>query len=282
VKRRAALVRDPFMDHMVSIQDHTMSSEVSDSKGKVFSRLAPPEPGDFGSMRKTYWLVRTLPDSKMIICPLNTETWAPEGISRPVTRKELQHYILEPGLYEEKEAAILSGQKMHVARNLASIFDRGLSLAKEGNMLQAREFFTAMLRSDGPFEEEHKHIFNDCAIQLRKNSLNEDAIAFYSKMLKEFHDEDENLHINFARVLCEQHLYAQCVEHLLRALNLAPSHPVACKFLAWLGNHQLIPPQYIKTVRNALFAPDDGKDMKDMVVATVYIPKEGNAGALPD
>lgn len=228
---------------------------------------------------KKYWLVESNAKSALTIRPLDDQTWLPTGRPHPITVRELQkRYTPEPGVYEqrvqpniERQANNLPLLAIPVAQDEAlppidetaftADFQQGIELLEQGNLEKATALFDKLISNDGPFEEKHKHMFNECAIQLRKSNLPSQAIAFYSKALElTWSDEDENLHINLARVLYAEKQYAGCVQHLFDALRIAPGHRVARSFLAWLEQQKAIPKQYALQVRGCLMqksSPDD-------------------------
>ena len=61
-------------------------------------------------------------------------------------------------------------------------------------------FFARLVSMDAPFAPEHKHMFNDFGINLRKSKMIPQAIEYYSKAIA-LSPEDEHLRYNLARGL---------------------------------------------------------------------------------
>lgn len=60
--------------------------------------------------------------------------------------------------------------------------------------------------------------------------------------------------MNMARVLLETKDINGCVDHLLKALEIAPTHEPSIKFMAWLIQKNLVPEDRLETVRETLRA----------------------------
>ena len=238
---------------------------------------------------KKFWLVESDAKSSLNIRPLDEETWLPSGRPVPITVRELQRrYTAEPGLYEKMvhpsllrvtdNKTVLEEQPDLVVRDeelppvdeeaVTKSFQKGLSLLEQGDLDKATLVFNDLINSDTPFEEEHKHLFNDFAIQLRKSNQPAQAIAFYTKAIElSWGNEDENLHINLARVLYSEKQYGGCVQHLFDALRIAPGHKVARSFLTFLEQQKVVPKQYQLQVRGYLMQrpPQPGEEGQDTV-----------------
>ena len=239
------------------------------SRFKVFStKKVSMQSGEADTQLKKYWLVESDAKSLLTIRPIDDQTWLPTGRAHPITLRELQkRYTPESGSHTQRIQENIAQQEgkllqLSVADKdtppvdeavVISDFQKGLGLLKEGKLEKATSVFSNVLNSEGPFEEKHKHLFNDFAIQLRKNNLHSQAIAFYTKALElSWSDEDENLHINLARVLYTEKQYAGCVQHLFDALRIAPGHQVAHNFLVWLEQQKVVPKQYALQVKGHL------------------------------
>lgn len=237
---------------------------------KVFStrKVSLQTTADVDTQPKKYWLVESDAKSALTIRPIDDQTWLPTGRAHPITVRELQkRYTPEPGLYEQRiqpnieryegSAPLLAAPEMEQPpvdeAVIIADFQLGMNLLEKGDLEKATTAFSKLLNSEGPFEEKHKHLFNDFAIQLRKNNLHSQAIAYYTRALElSWSDEDENLHINLARVLFSEKQYAGCVQHLFDALRISPGHRVARSFLAWLDQQKVVPKQYALQVKGCL------------------------------
>ena len=250
------------------------SSSSTFRRFKVFStKKVTMQVSDKGEVQpKKYWLVESDAKSALTIRPIDESTWLPTGQPHSVSVRELQRrYNPEPGIYEkyvqpslesyDSDTLLLGppedqGKEPPAPVNEEQViqnFQNGMTLLEKGELDQAKIVFTSIVYSDEPFEEKHKHMFNDFAIQLRKNNLNSESIAFYTRAIElSWDNEDENLHINLARVLYAEKQYSGCVQHLFDALRIAPGHKVARSFLIWLEQQKVIPKQYALQVRGSL------------------------------
>jgi len=246
----------------------------SSHKFKVFStKKVTVQNGEADTQRK-YWLVESDSKSLLMICPIDEQTWLPTGRPHPITLHELQKkgYTPESDSYVERIQTNMAQHKGRLSLQLipekeappvdeavvVSDFQKGMELLHQGNREKADSVFSNLLHAEVAFEEKHKHLFNDFAIQLRKNNLPSQAIAYYDQALKlAWSNEDENLHINMARVLYAEKQYAGCVQHLFEALRISPGHRVTLNFLAWLDQQKLVPKQYALQIKSCLTQKTD-------------------------
>ena len=235
---------------------------------KVFSTKKVSMQSGGTDQQKKFWLVESDSKSLLTIRPIDDQTWLPTGRAHPITLRELQkRYTPESEAYTQRIQENIGQHEGNLLQLnvpdkeappvnesvVISDFQKGIDLLKDGNLEKATAIFADMLDSEKPFEEKHKHLFNDFAIQLRKNKLNSQAIAFYTRALElSWSDEDENLHINLARVLYAEKQYAGCVQHLFDALRIVPGHQVARNFLVWLEQQKVVPKQYALQVKGHL------------------------------
>ena len=250
------------------------SSSSTFRRFKVFStKKVTMQVSDKGDVQpKKFWLVESDAKSALTIRPIDESTWLPTGQPHSISVRELQkRYNPEPGIYEKYVQPSLESYdsgtlQLGIPEDQAKEpptpvneeqvnqnFQNGMILLEKGELEQAKVVFTSIAYSDEPFEEKHKHMFNDFAIQLRKNNLNSEAIAFYTRAIElSWDNEDENLHINLARVLYGEKQYGGCVQHLFDALRISPGHTVARAFLVWLEQQKVVPKQYALQVRGCL------------------------------
>jgi len=135
--------------------------------------------------------------------------------------------------------------------NVRANFGIGLTYLQRGENNKADDIFERLVKLDAAFEVEHKNMFNDFGINLRKAKMYRQAIIYYSRAL-ELTADDEHLHVNLARALFETQDIDGCVEHLLKALALAPQQEQATKFLLWLIGKNLVAAPVAEQVRHAL------------------------------
>lgn len=137
--------------------------------------------------------------------------------------------------------------------NIRANFGAGLVYLTQGDKEKAGEIFKRLLGLQGTFEERHKHMFNEFGISMRKNKMFQEAVEYYGRAL-ELTRDDENLHINIARLLCEQKKFAACAQHLIQALRLVPGNKTVIDFLTRMKSKNIIPLHVQPEVGRALEA----------------------------
>jgi len=93
--------------------------------------------------------------------------------------------------------------------------------------------FQRVVDIEAAFEDEHKHLFNEFGINLRKNKMYDQALEYYNRALK-LAKVDENLHYNIARANFEVGNVQKAVEHLKTSLKLNPGFEEGKQFLIYL------------------------------------------------
>ncbi len=229
------------------------------------------------TVQKTFWFVEQDEDGAILLQALNAN-YIPTGPKKIITRDELiNSYAPEPEFYiqsvfpkmreldktldkadthREKGETFSAEFEYDNAlkvdeENVRANFGIGLTYLARGEVDKADNIFGRLVNLEAAFQPEHKHLFNDFGISLRKNKMYTQSVEYYNRALL-LSDEDENLHINIARALLEEQQYTQCTEHLLAALSLAPGNATAIKFLGWMDKRRLIPPSLIRAVREIL------------------------------
>ena len=238
------------------------------------------------TVQKTFWFIEQ--HGKEIDCqPLNTN-YVPSGPKRKITLDELiAKFSPEPEFYlnsvfpkmQEIQRSIDNGDEHREnGENFAAEFEYtralkveeetvranfgiGLTYLERGDNAKAQDIFQRLVKLEAAFEPEHKHLFNEFGINLRKSKMLQESFEYYQRAL-ELSPTDENLYMNMARVLLELKDIGQCVDYLLKALELAPRHETSLKFLAWLIQKQLVPADRIEGVRAALQAAQNGAAQK--------------------
>jgi len=87
--------------------------------------------------------------------------------------------------------------------NVRAIFGLGISLLGLGLTDKAIRVFTNLMELDEAFAEEHKHLFNELGICLRKRGLFDQTLQYYFRA-QEMTSPDENLQFNIARAFFEK------------------------------------------------------------------------------
>ena len=210
-------------------------------------------------VQKTYWFARELDDGSMEVQPLNSQ-FVPSGVKDQLDKEAfLSRYAPEPEFYQKVVFPKIKELNQTVGRaeelrakgamysaefeyqnalavdeeNVRANFGLGLTYLARGESNKANDLFERLVHLDAAFEEEHKHLFNEFGISLRKSGMLEQAVTYYTRAL-EMTDEDENLYYNMARAFFEKGDIGGCVENLKQALRINPSHPQVVEFLAYL------------------------------------------------
>ena len=275
--------------------DKNPNSSQHDSNGKsdvrgVFSTQEVRRVGTGTTTRKTvqktFWFIEQ--NGKEIDCqPLNTN-YIPSGPKRKITLDELiAKFSPEPEFYlnsvfpkmQEMQRNVDNGDthrekgenfaaEFEYSRalkideeNVRANFGIGLTYLERGDNAKAQDIFQRLVKLEATFEPEHKHLFNEFGINLRKSKMLQESLDYYKRAL-ELSPNDENLYMNIARVLLELKDISQCVDFLLKALELAPRHETSLKFLAWLIQKQLVPADKLDGVRTALKTAQNGAAAK--------------------
>ncbi len=233
----------------------------------VFSSQSVQKIGTGTTVRRTiskmYWMAEEKDDGSVEVQALSTN-YVPSGPKNTVTMEDfLSKYSPEPEFYvstvypkmQELSGAVQRGEKARQAGatysaefefqnalgvdedNVRANFGLGLTYMERGESSKANDIFERLVGLDAAFEAEHKHLFNEFGINLRKTGMQDQAIDYYNRAL-EMSPKDENLHYNMARAYFEKGLLDKSVEHLEKALSINADHQEAQKFLDYIKNMQ--------------------------------------------
>ena len=211
------------------------------------------------TIQKTYWDAEELDDGQISIQPLNVN-YVPSGPKRTIEREEfLTKFNPEPEFYvstvypamKEMNTAIVRGEK-HRERgaaysaefeykqamaideeNVRANFGLGLTYLDRGDQAKANDIFERLVGLEAAFEEEHKHLFNDFGINMRKNKMYDQALQYYLRA-EELVRNDEHLFHNIARCYFEKGNVEGCKEYLLKSLQVNPHLEASRQFWAYL------------------------------------------------
>jgi len=153
------------------------------------------------------------------------ERQQPEPAAKPQPRPEPAR-----GPESRARARIDLEEIERVEREARSTFGLGLSHLKRGNKDRARVLFEDVAAMEGDFEPQHKHMFNEFGINLRKSGMPDVALLHYNRAA-EISPNDENLHHNLARIYYELGDTQNCERELQKSLELNPELQYAQKFL---------------------------------------------------
>lgn len=258
-------------------------SQISDEKKGIKGVFSTQEVRKVGTgtttrktVQKTFWFVEQKGDE--IECqPLNSN-YVPSGPKRKISMDELMtKFSPEPEFYQmsvfpkmrEMQKAVDNGDghrekgetfaaEYEYSRalkvdeeNVRANFGIGLTYMERGELEKAENIFERLVKLEAAYEPEHKHLFNEFGINLRKSKMLPQAVEYYQRALQ-LSPNDENLHTNLARALLETKDMDGCLEHLFKALDLAPGHEISLKFLKWLIGKSLIPDDKMEMAKQAL------------------------------
>ena len=218
------------------------------------------------TIQKTFWFCIELEGDQLEVQPLNPN-YVPSGPKKTITKEQFfSSFSPEPEMYvstvypkmrelnktiaradrhrekgEHYSAEMEYGTALKVdEENVRANFGLGITYLERGEGGKAENIFERLVRLDAAFEEEHKHLFNEFGIKLRKNKMIEQAVAYYERAM-ELCPEDEHLFYNLARAYLEDKKLDKAVDFLLKSLALNPVLEPGVKFLQWLVSKQLVP-----------------------------------------
>ena len=263
---------------------------------------------------RLYWLVSKNEDGTVTATRLNKKNLPTKDVRTLTLKQLIENYTPEPDYYarcvfpmlHRVEETINRGDELreqndHTSAsyeygnaldmdidNVRANFGAALVFLAQGEVAKAEGVFNRLVRLDGTFEEEHKHLFNEFGISLRKGKMYKQAIAYYQRALQ-LTQEDENLHINIARALFEEGFFTSCTEHLLKSLKLCPGHPLALRFLVWMEAQECLPNKYTQVVQalvsiyglpalDSLSGEEQAEALPDTV--PVGVPEEEESAAI--
>lgn len=218
------------------------------------------------TIQKTFWFCGERSDGLIESQPLNAN-YVPSGPKKTFTLDAfLARFSPEPEVYvttvyprmrelgrtvaradrhrkskEYYSAEMEYGQALKVdEENVRANFGLGITYLERGNVSKAENIFERLVRLEAAFEDEHKHLFNEFGIQLRKNGMIDQAVTYYERALA-LATRDENLFYNMARAILEKKDFSRALEYLLKALALNPTLEPAAKLLFWMVSNRLVP-----------------------------------------
>ena len=237
----------------------------------IFSTQAIQKVGTGTTTRRTiqkmYWFVEEDPSHNLLIQPLNKQ-YVPSGPKRRIALDEmLEKFSPEPEFYistvyprlRELNMVIQKGEQHREKgevfsaeleftqalavdeENIRANFGLGLTYLDRGEANKAEDIFQRLVRLDAAFEKEHKHLFNEFGISLRKNKMLDQALSYYQRA-EELAVRDDNLLFNIARAFFDKKDYGKAMEYLQKALALNPDHVESRRFAAFLTEKGLVKP----------------------------------------
>ena len=239
----------------------------------VFSTMETRKVGTGTTLRKTkvkqYWLVHETDDDLAEVQPIN-EQLIPIGKKRTISVGTLlDRFSPEPEFYISSEVPAptaaseslldlgdapapvepsqpepapklaiegfdLSGPPEDMEKSARASFGLGLTYLKRGNLAKAEDIFDKLATVKAPFLPEHKHMFNEFGMSLRKEKLMDTALKHYMRALDLAPDEDENLLHNIGRAYFERKDIANAVKFLEKSLDANPKLNESRLFLNYI------------------------------------------------
>ena len=175
--------------------------------------------------------------------------YVPSGKARVVTREELlKEFLPEPDLYLNKvapqmrqvrdsvdladkhrvEGALMSAEFEYKnalrvdEEHIRATFGLGLTYLDRGEVNNANLVFRRLLTLDTAFGPEHKHLFNEFGIKMRKHRMYPQALRYYFKAFR-LTREDEHLLYNISRTYYERDKLRLAQKFLDMALIRVPT-----------------------------------------------------------
>ena len=115
-------------------------------------------------------------------------------------------------------------------KNLKAHFGKGKAHIALGETDKARKHFEEMAQNEELYMEDHKHLFNELGITLRRNRMFEEAVSNYKKAL-DIDTNDEALYFNMARAYKEWGKSPEALTNIQKAIKLNPKFAEALDFL---------------------------------------------------
>jgi tetratricopeptide (TPR) repeat protein len=233
----------------------------------VFSQKKMAKIGTGTTARRTeivsYSYVEEREDGVMLVQALTADD-VPFGPKTEITREELlENYLPEPQKTLAHARAAQTPQELEIQkavargdkfrkrgesftaefeyskalsmdeRNVRANFGIGLCYISRGETDKAKEVFERVVKLDAAFEDEHKHLFNEFGISLRKSGMHGEAMDYYRRAL-DLSAEDENLHYNMARAAYDKGDPGLSLVYLKSCLGINPGHDEATQFVDFL------------------------------------------------
>lgn len=187
-------------------------------------------------------------DETYLVRALN-KNFIPTGKTQTVTREELlSHYLPEPDLYMNKVVPMMrqvretveaadahraQGESMSAEfeyknalrvdeEHIRATFGLGLTYLDRGEVDNANLVCRRIITLEAAFGREHKHLFNEFGIQMRKHRMYAQALRYYFKAYR-LSNKDEHLLYNIARTYFEKGRLKLARKFLEMALAMAPA-----------------------------------------------------------
>lgn len=162
-------------------------------------------------------------------------------------------------------------------QNVRATFGLGLVQLERGDKEKAKIFFERMVEMEATFQPEHKHMFNEFGIQLRKSNMFEEALLYYFRAV-EMASPDENLYFNIARVYYEKGDFPGCIKYLTICLETGQGVEEAVNFCRHLIAQSEDPDGFdIMGAMTKQLGRDAGAELRKLQDAAGVDPDEAEA-----
>jgi len=205
-------------------------------------------------------------DGRVVIQRLN-RAFMPGGPKKRISREDLlKKYVPEPAMYLNKvvpimrrvEDAVEKGDQHRERQeyfsaefeyknalrvdedHIRATFGLGLTYMDRNEKDSAEMVFRKLVSMDAAFEPEHKHIFNEFGIRMRKLKMYKQAMKYYARAYHLCKD-DEHLIYNMARTLHEKGRPSTARRFLARALAMNPDFTECKRFQEYLESGESLP-----------------------------------------
>lgn len=117
--------------------------------------------------------------------------------------------------------------------NIKALFGLGEIYLSVGKKEKSEKIFEEIMELKEDIYTEHKYLFNDFGITLRKSFMFKQAVDYYNKCI--FLDSnDENIYFNLARAYFQNGDIESAKQNIAISLTLNPEHALANKFNLFL------------------------------------------------
>jgi tetratricopeptide (TPR) repeat protein len=208
------------------------------------------------ALSETFWFVKEIPNGNFLVQSLDMD-FKCQGQPFEISRTRLfEDYHLEPDLsYRLLSQPLLIGDHYRATTkyaraeqeyqkikridedNIRANFGLGLLYLAMDKPDKATYIFNRLVGLEETFETQHKHLFNEFGISLRKKGLFDEALKYYFRA-RELSEDDDHLLLNIARVYYEQHRLPEAETAARDALTLNPDLAEAKRLLEHIWTEQ--------------------------------------------
>lgn len=166
-------------------------------------------------------------------------------LATPVSTPDFRHLQIPEQRQEATElndnalAALEKARKARQVENdLRQSFDRAMrALGRPRDRKGAIAAIGQLAETTRGIVPEHKHMFRDFGVSLRKKSLPELAARCAARVVQ-LSPNDDHAHFNLARLLGMLGRYTEAEKHISKAMKLNSHEDVYAKLLAWLNRER--------------------------------------------